>query len=471
MLAFVRRWMTPAVLCGLSCLAAGSAWGQAGGGNNGGGNTGGGGNNNNQNSGGITIDADGLMSAVVANDAGTGFDKKRRAALAAKSTGRDWMRASECRKVSLNRLEAAWHEVRKSGKDVPTDMAQVAGLQRIDFLFVLPESQDLVIAGPAEGCVTDAVGRMVGVESGRPSLRLEDFYVVWQALEGTWTVGCSIDPDPDRLAALQRFLAQNSSGATVEIIESRFLRMPEILGLQNVRVEGVPADSRVGASLVEADWRMKRISLGLENPGVKGLRSHLAMLSGGGNSLQRWYFVPFYDELVQSDDGLTYSFKGQRAQLVSQEEISDAAGRRSSASTTRMSTQAFAKQFTLRFPDLANRSPVFAELQNAIDWTLISALIRRDGLADKVGWAMDVFSNPEQAGYARMNAPRKVATLVNAKRSGNTVIGLVGGGVSISPRALLQSDAWKPESGERLEGQRAAAAEAPRSADHPWWWD
>jgi hypothetical protein len=84
---------------------------------------------------------------------------------------------------------------------------------------------------------------------------------------------------------------------------------------------------------------------------------------------------------------------------------------------------------------------------------------------------MDVFSNPEQAGYVRMNAPRKVATLVNAKRSGNTVIGLVGGGVSISPRALLRSDAWKPESGERLEGQRAAAAEAPRSADHPWWWD
>lgn len=184
-----------------------------------------------------------------------------------------------------------------------------------------------------------------------------------------------------------------------------------------------------------------------------------------------WYFVPLYDELVQSADGLTYSFKGQRVQLVSQEEMADATGQRSSASTTRMSTQAFAKQFTQRFPDLANRSPVFAELQSIIDWTLISALIRRDGLADKVGWPMDAFSNPEQAVYTRSNAPRKVASLVNARRTGSMVIGLVGGGVSISPRGLLRSDAWQAESGERLEGQRAAAAEAQRSADHPWWWD
>jgi hypothetical protein len=195
------------------------------------------------------------------------------------------------------------------------------------------------------------------------------------------------------------------------------------------------------------------------------------MLGGGGNSLQRWYFVPLYDELLRSDDGLTYAFKGQRAQLVSQEEMTDATGQRSSASTTRMSTQAFAKQFTLRFPDLANRSPVFAELQNVIDWTLIAALIRRDGLAEKVRWAMQVFSDPEQSSYSRGNAPRSVASLVNAKRAGNLVIGLVGGGVVISPRSLLRSDAWKPERGERLEGQRVAADEAKRSAEHPWWWD
>lgn len=455
------------LLSGLSfcvvCGVAASAWAQG----TGNGNQ----NNNNNNASGIVISAEGLLSGVASSDAGGGLDKKRRAALAAKSTGGDWMRASECRKVSLNRLETAWAEARTTGKDIPIDMVQVAGLQRIDFLFVLPESRELVIAGPAEGCVPDAVGRMVGVESGRPALRLEDFYVVWQALDGARTVGCSIDPDPERLAALERFLAQNSSGATIDIVESRYRRMPEILGLQNVRVDGVPADSHIGAVLVEADWRMKRISLGLENPGVKGLRSHLAMLGGGGNSLQRWYFVPFFDELLRSDDGLAYAFKGQRAQLVSQEEMTDATGQRSSASTTRMSTQAFAKQFTQRFPDLANRSPVFAELQNVIDWTLIAALIRRDGLADKAGWAMEVFSDPEQSSYSRGNAPRSVASLVNAKRAGNMVIGLVGGGVVISPRSLLRSDAWKPESGERLEGQRAAAAEAKRSAEHSWWWD
>jgi hypothetical protein len=464
------------VLCLAICLIADPVFGQGfgnGGGNRGGNSGGRGGNNrNSRSSGGILIDASGLVTAVLPTDAGANLNHRRRTALAKKNAAGDWTAASDCRKVSLNKLEDAYAAARKTGEPVPTEILQVAGLQRIDYLFVLPESHDLVIAGPAEGCVLDAAGRMVGVESGRPALNLEDFCVVWRTLQTSETIGCSIDPEPARLAALQQFLSQNSSAATASLIEARFRKMPEILGLQNVRVFGVPADSHAGGMLVEADWRMKRISLGLETPGVKGLRSHLAMLnSGGGNSMQRWYFVPLYEELVRSAEGLTYAFKGQRVQLLSEEELTDGTGKRSKAPTTRLSTKAFAKQFTERYPALAERSPLYAELQNLIDWTLVSALIRRDGLADQVHWAMDVVSDPERTDYTRINAPRTVKSLVNAKPANKSIIGLVGGGVVIVPKVLLDPGAWQAESGQRLESQRTTAVEAQRAESHPWWWD
>lgn len=428
--------------------------------------------NNNRNSAGIHIDADGLMTAVLPTDSGAGLDHKRRAALARQQEGGDWTHASSCRKVSLNRLEKAWQETRRQGNPRATELLQIAGLQRIDFLFVLPESGDLVIAGPAEGCVPDATGRMVGVESGRPALNLEDFTVIWQSLSEGRFVGCSIDPDPARLAQLQQFLAVHSGAATINRVEQRFRMMPDILGPQQVNVKGVPADSHVASVLVEADWRMKRISIGLENPRVKGLRSHLEMLStAGGNSMQRWYFIPLYEELVRSGDGLSYSILGQRAQLVSQEELADMNGNRSAAPTTRMSTKAFAKQFTSRFPDLAAKSPVFAELQNIIDWTLVAALIRRENLGQKIGWTAPVFSDPVQSDYPRGPVPRAVASLVNAKRSGNIVIGLVGGGVNIGSGHLAESEAWTTERGDRLPDERTATLSASRSDQHPWWWD
>lgn len=470
----MKRRLLKGFVCAMLCVATLPALAQTnnGGGNNSGGNSGGNNNNNNRSSSGIRIDAAGLMTAVLPSDSDAALDHRRRTALARKSEVGDWTKPSECRKVSLNRLEEAYTAAKKAGQALPTDLTQLAGLQQIDYLFVLPESRDLVIAGPAEGCVPDAIGRMVGVESGRPALNLEDFCVIWRTLATAPVVGCSIDPEPARLAQLQKFLAQNSTAATINVVEQRFQMMPVILGPQNVSVTGVPADSHAGAVLVEADWRMKRISLGLENHRVKGLRSHLDMLTtAGGNSMQRWYFVPLYDELVKSQDGMTFAFRGQRAQLVSQEELTDASGTRSEAPTTRLSTTAFAKQFTKRFPDLAARSPVFAELQNLVDWTLVASLIRRDGLAEKVGWSVEVFSDPLQSDYTHGAAPRTVASLVNAKRAGNTVIGLVGGGVSIGQKRLLDAGAWQAENGQRLDGQRTTAVEGARSAAHPWWWD
>ncbi|MBS0204228.1 MAG: DUF1598 domain-containing protein [Planctomycetes bacterium] len=472
-----RPWMVLAVIV-LEFVGAGSAFAQFGGGfggggggfGGGGGGFGGGRGRNNRSQAGVRIDATGVVSLAVSNDASGLLDKKRREALAEKALFPDVNIPSQQRHVSLVELEKVIGPFLDKGLPIPDEAFFLAGLQRIDHIFVLPETGDLVIAGPAEGFAPDAAGRMRGVSNGKPVLRLDDLVVALRSVSRTELVGCSIDPVPQRLAALQQFLAQGGP-ATADVVKARFEQMDDILGLQTVRVDGIRPDSHFAVNLVEADYRMKRISMGLEHHGVKGLKSHLAMLAPGGNSMQRWWFVPFYEGIFRSDDGLAFHLSGQRAQLLAEEELADANGNRSAAATTRLSTRAFAKQFTDKFPQLAEKSPIFAELQNLIDWTVLAALIEKENLAGKVNWKMATFLDEQRMSIPTFNAPKQIPSSMNYKSSGSLMVGLVGGGVCIRPEQVLKEMTVPASGGMRLESIRALVTEAKRPEIHHWWWD
>ncbi len=433
----------------------------------------GGGNNNNQNNNaGILINAQGIVAPGFTADSSSKLDRKRRQALAAKTLPDDLNRASECRKVSLVALEQAVAQAQEKGEKLSDDLRCLAGLQRVDFLFVDVNTKDLILAGPADGFAPDASGRMRGLESGRPTLLLDDLIVAWRFAMKASEVGCSIDPRPQNLAALQQYVAQNSSPASVAVVEGRYKKMGEALGMHDVRVDGVPADSHFGRVLVEADYRMKRISLGLENPGVKGLISHLAMLKGGGNSIQRWWFVPLYEGLYRSEDRLAFQLVGQRAQLLSQDELTNATGERFAAATTRLTTQAFSKGFTEKYAALANESPVFAELQNLIDWCVLTALIDRERLIDKISWNPGVFADAERLPHEVGPVPKEVPAMVNIKRvSGSSIVGLIAGGVTIHPGKIVSPNAIKTDPALRLDIQRTDAIPKERPTAQRWWWD
>jgi len=425
---------------------------------------------NNRNAGGIKIDAAGVVSLAIATDSTGTLDKKRREALGKKTLNGDFAQSSDMRYVSLVELEKAVEQCLSQQKPIPDEVFYLAGLQQIQEIFVLPETKDLVIAGPAEGFVPDAVGRMIGVTNGRPTLRLDDFVVALRTLSKSREVGCSIDPVPERLAELQRFLKQGGP-ATADVVEARFKQMDEILGLQTVRVDGVPAESHFGVAFVEADYRMKRISMGLENPGVKGLKSHLAMINAGGNAMQRWWFVPLYDAIYRSQDGLAFRFAGQRLQLLAEEELADAQGNRTAAPDTRISTKAFAKQFTEKFPELALKSPIFGELQNLTDWTVLVALLQKEQLASRIDWKMATLLDESQLSVPTYNAPKKVPSSVNYKRAGSSIVGLVGGGVVIRPNQIVKHSVLPATAEQRLDSAREMAGSVPRSDTHRWWWD
>lgn len=446
--------------------------GQGGGGGGQGGGQGGGGNGggNQNNASGIKIDADGIVTLSLATDASGSLDKKRRESLARAHRSQDANQATKSRFVSLVGLEKRLEELSAELSSIPNELFYLAGLQRIEHVFVFPDEGDVVIAGPAEGFVPDATGRMIGVESGRPTLRLDDLYVAMRTLTKSKHLGCSIDPVPKRLAELRSFIQQGVP-ATVDEVEARFNQMDDLLGFQDVRIDGVPEDSHFATILVEADYRMKRIAIGVEAPAIKGLKSHLAMLGTAGNAMQRWWFLPLYDGIYRSRDGLAFQLVGQRAQLVAEDEIADSLGNRSTAPTTRKSTQAFAKQFTEKFAQLADKSPSFAELQNLIDWATLVALFEREHIPQRIGWKKGLLHDENRLPHPMFVTPKKIPSSVNYKRVGNQVVGLVGGGVIINPRSVLEGSSFAAKNSEDLEATRASAGSASRPESHQWWWD
>lgn len=196
------------------------------------------------------------------------------------------------------------------------------------------------------------------------------------------------------------------------------------------------------------------------------------MLTPGGNSMQRWWFTPLYDAFIKSADENAFQLAGQRAQLLAQEEISDNTGQRQNAAFTRVTTKRFAKQFTEKFSDLADKSPVFAQLQNLIDLAIVAALFKKERLPQKVDWTMSLFLDPSRATIIKGRAPVQVPSVVNMRAAGRgLIIGLVGGGVTINPMRTIRTISFKTDSGKRLSGIRTGARSNPAPEQHPWWWD
>ncbi|MDA1013336.1 MAG: DUF1598 domain-containing protein, partial [Planctomycetota bacterium] len=443
--------------------------GNPGGGNQGGGNQGGG----NQGGGGVVIDANGVVTPKFDTGRSSALTQKRLEEAAKKALPSDLNKPIALRKVSLVQLEEVCKAYSRDKKKLPLDIVFLAGLQRIDYVFVYPETNDLVIAGPAEGFAPDATGRIVGVKSGRSPLRLDDLIVALRVARNNQVIGCSIDPVQQRIAQLQQYIQTNTGATRASVARARYKVMADILGLQDIRVFGVPEDSNFAEVMVEADIRMKRISLGLDMPRVRGLASSLALTRPGTNSMQRWWFSPLYEAFQKSVDGNAYQFAGQRAQLLSQEEIPNANGQIQNAAFTQVSTQKFAQNFTEKFPDLVEAVPVFAQLQNLFDLAVLSALLQKEKLPQRVGWGMSLFLDPVMAPIPKGTVPKHTNSIFNSKVvGGRTVIGLISGGVTINAVNTVNSlRVLDAKDGVLASLGKQSFQKKQDSKDIQWWWD
>lgn len=413
--------------------------------------------------GGILIDPSGVISAPQAQRINPTLEQKRLKALAAHRLPGAMTAPSELRKVSLVKLEAEIQKAIDAGNPIDDELRYLAGITQLQYVFAVPETGDLIMAGPAEGFAAMGDGRVVGIETGRPVLTLDDLLVMMRLNSTSTRLGCSFDPDPDRLAQAQAWNRVNSSPASVNVARQRFFQMAKVLGNWNVTTFGLPASSHAALTTVEADFQMKCITLGLIKPKIRGFLSHLDMARPGENTMRRWWFAPHYELIERSAAGDAFHIAGPRLQLMSQDELVDENGNRSDAAFKEVSTEKYTKLFNKHMAALCQQVPAFAGIQNLFDLAIAEAIIREHKLDEAVSWKPTLFLDADRLPIQEFTVATDVPSLTNVKTVSRTLLmGLVGGGVSIVPdRVVIRTNELPPD--------RLPEFRAPKNAT--WWWD
>ena len=424
---------------------------------------------------GVSIDTSGILSTKVFHDP-TGEILNDRLGKLRQRLPKDLQRRSDCRKVSLTKLQHACERaIRESGAPTPV-MQQLAGLTKIDYVFLLPDENDIVIAGPAEPWVENTAGRNIGIYSANPVLSLSDLAVSIRAFSPSgevdnW-VACSIDPTPvgiQRLNMVNRNLPKQIGASQEDAAASLFRdQMIEALGLADVKCYGIDSRTHAAQVLVEADYRMKLMAVGLEDPVLRKLTTFAAALKGPPKNLQRWWLTPEYKRLRQSADGLSVQFVGRGIRLGTESVLFDrhANVQRQKTKPSR-AARIYSNSFTKNFDALASVKPVFAQLRNVVDCLVAAAWIRKQDGWRKCNLKPELYLEEAKLTTKSNQAIEHAQCVANAIWKRNVLLLIAGGGVSISAMEALSKENLKLEEGKKLQ-ELARTIDIDEAA---WWWD
>lgn len=441
--------------------------------NNGGNNNNGGGNNVNINTGvaGIDIDAQGVLR-VSEIDASVAMEQ-RLATLQSERSGVSVV--SPMRKISLNRLEKYVAQCVDQDQQVDDEALGLAGLTRIEYVFFLPDSNDIVVAGPAEKIHVTSDNRWVGLKSGKSVLRLTDLVVALRAFApgqgATASIGCSIDPTQEGIKRMNQYHSQFQGQADRVNVQQLMMGMKQALGYQTVSIRGVPRDTHFAQVLVEADYRMKLIGIGLENPMIQ-MTPWIARTQPGANAnaLQRWYFEADYSSVATNEDKTALRLQGRGVKLTGEKEFVAKNGKRSrGAGAGDAASRGFTQEFTEKFEALGEAIPVFSELRSLFDMSIAAAFIQENEFYDKSGWNLGVFADESKLSVSSNPTITQVESAVNAVWKDGQLVTPIGGGVHIAARKLISDENVSVDQKIDYEKEKLAAPADLREGQ--WWWD
>lgn len=396
----------------------------------------------------------------------------------------DPRRSARLRCVSLVRLEREIAQRLQTGEPLDEAMLTLAGLRRAEYLFVYPATDDgpgdLAIAGPA-GDWRSQDGRLLAVDNGAANgavVRLDDLIELFRfRAAGGSTFGCTINPKREALAEAQNFISTAAArplrpGQRSEWLEAIRSRV----GKQDIEVFDIDPRSRVARVIVEADYHMKLIGMGLADgvPGVEGYLDSIRLARGESPpplGVIRWWFEMHYHAIDRTADGNAYQLRGPGAMVLSENQRMNRQGERTAMGESEELTARFAADFSANFAALCRKHPVYAELRNVFDISLITTLIRDEGLADNAGWNPVVLTDAGRLPLPKHRAPKTVETVANHRViRGKHIVAGVSGGVRASPRKLLRQRSQQAPAGYGPLTRHTG--DAPRKLEaSQWWWD
>jgi hypothetical protein len=428
---------------------------------------------------GVYVNSQGLLQPLIKEESAKALTALHDAS-APKANMENVRKTSPLRKISLQRLEKQIQLLQARGEPPTETMQVMAGLQRIKYVFVYPESGDIVLAGPAGNWLSGDENIVVSADSGQPVVQLDDLVVVLRHMMSApdASFGCYIVPSQDALMRLQEFLKQSNKQPLHAGERRTWLKnLQSQLGQQDIGIYGLDPRTRAARVMVEADYRMKLVGMGLEE-GVPGVQSYLAMIkippgqSAPPMAVLRWWFTLNYEAVIAAQDHRAFEISGQGVKVLSENEKLSAEGKQIHTGESDALTRQFAHSFTEHFDALSVKYPIYGALRNIFDLALVGSLIREENLAAKTGWHMTCFNDPGAYHVELGLAPKTVQSVVNYRVINGVIVAGVSGGVVAAPAGLVSPQAVRIESDGSLSNERGAAVpKSPAGGGDIWWWD
>ena len=369
--------------------------------------------------------------------------------------------ATELRRISLRKLSEAIEKAAADNTELPAEVKYLAGLQRVKYVFVYPEQNDIVLAGPGEGWRITAAGEVVGRSTGQPVLQLDDLLVALRTSQQAREVGvsCSIDPTEDGVRRMNALMRKQSSFGTgvLPAIE-------KAMGPQQITITGIPEDSHFARVLVAADYRMKRIAMDLEQSPMRELPSFLDMMSHSRakvtNMMPRWWLACDYEPMARTEDGLGWELRGRGVKAMTDTDFVAADGSRTPTGKKGSIAKKWADTMTANYEELAKKSPVFGQLRNLMDLCVIAAVIDKNKLAETAGCDLSVLANTNVT-VESWNAPKTVSTQCSFTKRGREYLITASGGVQI--------ESWQVADQSEVDARLSKVYMEAATTDGSWW--
>ena len=222
---------------------------------------------------------------------------------------------------------------------------------------------------------------------------------------------------------------------------------------------GIDPRTRAARVLVEADYRMKLVGMGLEE-GVLGVPSYLEEVKRVGGdppsmNVLRWWFTLNYEGIRATAARDAFQLEGPGVKVLSENELLSETGDRIHTGKSDELTSGFARSFTKHFDALAAKYPIYAELKNIFDLALVAGLIQSHDVPAQVGWHMTFLADPDGYRVALGPQPKEVESVVNSVTVNKSrFFAGVSGGVSVDTSALVDAGG-RPGGRLRSDGRRA----------------
>lgn len=261
-----------------------------------------------------------------------------------------------------------------------------------------------------EGFVLDSENAdilLIGKKTGRGHLLHVDDLAV--NLRNIWSEdappSCSLDPRSEDISDIQELPSEFTDIRTQEQGRELIQRVKEVWGPQLIRIGGVPENSRHAHVMIDADYHMKKASLGLVR--VAGLTSYLDKresadkkrllegedIFGQGISFNRfWFHVKNGFPTFSETEGIIW-LKACPIILLTEKQSTAVSGELSDVEEDDPVAMAFSREFSDRFEQAVTKVPSYADLKNLyILKALLEAMHYTDACSD-AGLDIDFFLN------------------------------------------------------------------------------